>query len=62
MLWILRKKKCIFLLYHWKKNVTSKLESQKTSAETYDPSPEVRFIQATDPDIRSKPQYRKYCK
>ena len=44
------------------KNITSTLESQKSSAETYDPSLGVKFIQATDPDIKSKPHFRKNCK
>ena len=43
-------------------NVTSKLKSQNLSVETYDPKPEVLFTQTTDPNIRSTPQFRKYCK
>ena len=33
--------------------VTSKLESQKISVETYAPNPEVMFTQTTDPYNRS---------
>ena len=36
-------------------NVTSKVESQNISAETYDPNPEVMFTQISDRNNKSKP-------
>ena len=41
--------------------VTSKLESQKSFCETYDPNPENNFKQTTDPNNKSKPQFWNYC-
>ena len=42
-------------------NVTSKRESEKLSAETYDPNPEVMCTQTTNANNKTKPQFRKYC-
>ena len=38
--------------------VTSEVESQNLSSETHDPKPEVMFTQTTDPNKKSKSQYR----
>ena len=42
-------------------NVTSKVECQYLSVETYDPIVEVLFTQITVPNDQSKPHFRKYC-
>ena len=44
------------------KNVASELESQTLFAQTYAPKPGIIFTQTTDPNIRSKPHFRKHCK
>ena len=41
---------------------TSKLESQNSSAETYDPSPEGMCTQTIDLNNKSVPQFRNYSK
>ena len=41
--------------------VTPKLESRSLSAETYDQNREVMFTQTSDPNNKTKPQFRKYC-
>ena len=41
-------------------NVTSKLESRSLSPENCDPNPEFLFAQISDPNQKSKPQFRKY--
>ena len=43
-------------------NLTSKLESETFSSETYDPNSEIMSTQSIDPKNRSKCQFRKYCK
>ena len=42
-------------------DVTSKLESQKLSAETHDTNPEKMCTQKTDPNEKSKLQFQKNC-
>ena len=42
-------------------DITSNLETQIFSAETFDPNPEIMFKQTIDLNIRSKPQFRKHC-
>ena len=42
-------------------NIISKVKTQKLSAEFFDPNPEIKFIYTTDPNIKSKPQFRTHC-
>ena len=43
------------------KNVTSQLESQNPSTETYDSNPENLFTQTKNPNNKRKPKFRENC-
>ena len=46
----------------WEINrLPSKLESQNLSTEVYDPRPEIKFKETTDPNTKSKSLFRSCC-
>ena len=54
-------KTCTLELTHEINHKRSKLESENLSAETCYPNPQIMFTQATNPNSKSKPQFRKNC-